>query len=98
MFEKLKQVKDLRSQAKQLQDQLAEETVAVSSEGGKINLVMDGNQKVITLEIDPELLQLDKKETLERGLKEAYNDATKRVQRVIAQKMQGGNFNLPNLG
>lgn len=98
MFNKLKQIKDLRSQAKQLQDQLAEETIAVSSEGGKINLVMDGNQKVITLEIEPELLQLDKKEILERGLKEIYNDANKKVQRVIAQKMQSGNFNLPNLG
>lgn len=98
MFNKLKQVKDLREQAKQLQDQLAGETVAVSSEGGKINLVMDGNQQVMALEIDPELLQIDKKETLERGLKEAYNEAIKKVQRLIAQKVQGENFNLPNLG
>lgn len=96
MFNKLKQIKDLRNQAKQLQDQLGQETISSSSEGDKINLVMDGNQKVLAIEIDPQLLQPEKKETLENGLKEAYNEAIKKVQRIIAQKIQGGNFNLPN--
>ncbi|PIY96335.1 MAG: nucleoid-associated protein, YbaB/EbfC family [Candidatus Kerfeldbacteria bacterium CG_4_10_14_0_8_um_filter_42_10] len=98
MFDKLKQIKDLRDQAKQLQNQLGQETVSSSTEGGKINLVMDGNQQVIALEINPELLKLESKEILEKGLKEAYNDAIKKVQRIIAQKIQGGNFNLPNIG
>jgi len=98
MFNKLKQIKDLRDQAKELQGQLGQETVSTSSEEGKINLVMDGNQQVVGLEIDPQLLNIEQKETLERGLKEAYNEAIKKVQRIIAQKIQGGNFNLPNIG
>ncbi|PIS42248.1 MAG: nucleoid-associated protein, YbaB/EbfC family [Candidatus Kerfeldbacteria bacterium CG08_land_8_20_14_0_20_40_16] len=98
MFNKLKQIKDLRDQAKELQGQLGQETVSTSSEEGKINLVMDGNQQVVGLEIDPQLLNIEQKETLERGLKEAYNEAVKKVQRIIAQKIQGGNFNLPNIG
>lgn len=98
MFNKLKEVKDLRDQAKQLQNQLSQESVMTSAEGGKINLVMDGNQTVVSLDIDPELLTPEKKEDLEKGLRNAFNEAVKKIQRVIAQKMQSGNFKMPNLG
>ncbi|MBU1951422.1 YbaB/EbfC family nucleoid-associated protein [Patescibacteria group bacterium] len=98
MFNKLKEVKDMRDQAKQLQNQLSQESVTTSSEGGKINLVMDGNQTVVSLDINPELLTPDKKEELEKGLRNVFNEAVKKIQRVIAQKMQAGNFKMPNLG
>ncbi|MFH1534405.1 MAG: YbaB/EbfC family nucleoid-associated protein [Patescibacteria group bacterium] len=98
MFNKLKEVKDMRDQAKQLQNQLSQESVMTSSEGGKINLVMDGNQTVVSLDINPELLTPDKKEELEKGLRNVFNEAVKKIQRVIAQKMQAGNFKMPNLG
>lgn len=98
MFNKLKEVKDMRDQAKQLQNQLSQESVMISSEGGKINLVMDGNQTVVSLDIDPELLTPEKKEDLEKGLRTAFNDAVKKIQRVVAQKMQAGNIKMPNLG
>lgn len=98
MFNKLKEVKDMRDQAKQLQNQLSQESVMTSAEGEKINLVMDGNQTVVSLDIDPELLTPDKKETLEKGLKNAFNDAVKKIQRLVAQKMQAGNIKMPNLG
>jgi DNA-binding YbaB/EbfC family protein len=98
MFNKLKEVKDLRDQAKQLQNQLSQESVMASAEGEKISLVMDGNQTVVSLDIDPELLTPDKKETLEKGLRNAFNEAVKKVQRIVAQKMQSGDFKMPNLG
>lgn len=98
MFNKLKEIKDLRDQAKQLQNQLAQETISASAEGGKINIVMDGNQQVVGLDINPELLSVEKKTALENGIREAHNDAVKQVQRIMAQKLQGGNFKLPNIG
>lgn len=98
MFNKLKQIKELRDKAKQLQNQLTQETISVSSEGEKISLVMDGNQQILAVNIKPELLQSDQKERLEKALKETYNEAIKKVQRLIAKKIQGGNYNLPNLG
>lgn len=96
MFGKLNEIKDLKSQAKQLQDQLGEETVHADSLGGKINLVMDGNQKIVNIEINKELLTPEEKETLEKGIKEAHDDAMKKVQRLMAQKMQSGDFQMPN--
>ena len=50
MFNKLKQVKDLRSQAKAMQDSLSQESVTLDK--GGIKLTMDGNMKITKLEIE----------------------------------------------
>lgn len=94
MFEKLKQYQDIRNQAKRLQSQLATETVAVEKQG--LRLVLNGNQEVISLEIDPERLAGDKS-ALERDLKDALNEALKKVQHIMAAKIRSGGFNFPGL-
>lgn len=91
MFNKLKQFKDLRSQAKTMQDVLAQETITIDKKGVKIT--MDGNMKIKSLST-PEGL---KKDSLDNILKEAINEAIKKTQRIMAQKMQEmGGF--PGLG
>ncbi len=99
MFQKLKQFKDIRDQAKQLQDMLGKESVNVTSAGGKISLTMDGNLALTALVIDDELLAPDKKEKLQSGIKEAHSDALKKMQRIMAMKMKemGGLPNIPGL-
>lgn len=98
MFSKLKQFRDLRSQAKSLQSILAEETVHGEGKGGKVQVVMDGNQKIVTLDIDDALLLPEKKKDVEEGLKEALDDAIKKAQRVMAEKMRASGISLPGLG
>jgi DNA-binding protein YbaB len=56
MFQKLKQYKDLRDSAKEAQSVLSKETVHADSVGGKIGVVMDGNQQILSIDIDPSLL------------------------------------------
>ena len=99
MFEKLKQFKDLRDQAKRMQDMLSQETV-YHDWRDRIHLVMDGNQKIISLEINPEMLALEKKEELQKGLQECFNEAVKKAQMAAARKMQsmGGLGGLPGFG
>lgn len=98
MFSKLKQFKDMRDQAKSLQNLLAQETVHAEAKGGKINLVMDGNQKIVSLDIDPSLLSPDKKKDVEEGVKEALDGAVKKVQRVMVEKMRSSGMSLPGMG
>lgn len=97
MFDKLKQLKDLNDQAKRIQSILAEETVFVKTLDGKLSLIMDGNQKVVSLEIEPELLSPEHKDKLETALKEAYNEAIKKVQMIMAQKIQQGGISMPEI-
>jgi len=86
MFNKLKQFRDLRSQAKTLQNALKEEKVEIEKSG--IKIVMDGNQEILSLEIDPGLLSPERKRDLENRLREAGNTAIEKTKRVMAEKMQ----------
>ncbi len=95
MFSKLNQIKELRSQAKKLQNELSQETVSVENKG--IKMVMDGNQKIISLDIPTELLTPEKKADLEKYLINTFADAQKKVQGIIFKKMKSSNFSIPSL-
>ena len=96
MFSKLKQFKDLRDQAKKIQDVLKDVSVEGSAALGKVKVVMNGNQEVTSVTIDPELMA--DKGKLEAAMKEAYNDTVKKAQRAMAEEMRkSGNLNLPGL-
>jgi len=91
MFNKLKHLKDLRSQAKTMQNALAQETITV--EKGGIKVAMNGNMEIMSININEDLA----KDSLEGMLAECVNEAIKKTQRLMAQKMQemGG---MPGLG
>jgi DNA-binding YbaB/EbfC family protein len=96
MFSKIKKVQELRNQAKQIQSALAQEVVEGQGGWGKVKITMNGNQEVQKVEIDPEIM--NDKAKVENGVKEAINDCVKKVQRVMATKMQQmGGLNLPGM-
>ncbi|MFA5109036.1 MAG: YbaB/EbfC family nucleoid-associated protein [Patescibacteria group bacterium] len=82
MFSKLKQFKDLRSQAKTMQSALAGETITEEKKGVKV--VLNGNMEVIDLKLGDNL----SKDSQEDILKTCFNDALKRAQRLMAKKLQ----------
>ena len=82
MFSKLKQFKELRSQAKTMQESLAKETVSEEKNG--VSITLNGNLEVISLSINENL----NKASQEEALKSCFNGAVKKAQRVMAKKMQ----------
>ena len=82
MFNKLKHLKDLRSQAKTIQGALAQETISLEKNGVKIE--MNGNMEITSLVLPDNLV----KENLERTLTEGFNEIIKKTQKVMAKKMQ----------
>ncbi|MCU0679324.1 MAG: YbaB/EbfC family nucleoid-associated protein [Planctomycetes bacterium] len=82
MFSQLKHLKDLRAQAKTMQNALAAETVTV--EKGGLMVAMNGNLEIIKISLN-ENLSIDSQEGL---LTECLNEAIKKTQRLMAQKMQ----------
>jgi DNA-binding protein YbaB len=80
MFDKVKQLgelKKMRDQAMQMQKALAQEKIEVEEQGMKI--VMTGDQRVETLEINGEE---------QSSLKDLLNKAIKKSQEVAARKLQ----------
>lgn len=82
MFNKLKMIKDLRSQAKTMQSALSTESITVEKSG--IKLVMNGNMEVTSLAIAKDI----NLNNLEGSMKDCINEAVKKTQKVMAQKMQ----------
>ena len=97
MFNKLKQFKDLRSQAKQMQNSLAVETIEAQALSGRLQLTMDGNQKVKSIYVDPELLTVDQKSKLEDGIKDLFDNAHSAMQKTMMKKMRAGEIDMPDL-
>lgn len=89
MFNKLKEFKDKAATAKKLMDlqkKVAEITVEGTSGWGKVKVMINGLQQMQSCVIDPELLT-DKKK-LESLICEAVNDAVKKLQQVMAERMK----------
>jgi DNA-binding protein YbaB len=84
MFNKIKQIKDLRSQAKTMQAALAQIMVVGKALGGDIMVTLDGNQKVQGIKISDSV----EREKLEKAIAEAFNDASKKLQQELAVKMK----------
>ena len=86
VFSKLKQFKDLRDQGKKLQGALAGESITTHNSG--VAVTMDGNLQLTGVAIDDEMLNPAKKEKLQNAIKDAHGEALKKMQRVMAGKMQ----------
>ncbi len=86
MFNKLKQFKDIRDKAKDMQSKLADENA--NAESGGVSLTMDGNLKLTKVNISPDLLDPDKKAKLEKAFKDAHDDVSKKIQKIMASKMK----------
>ena len=88
MFSKIKAVKDLRDQAKTLQNALSGEFVTGKAVGDKVQVTMNGNQEITKIEIDDSLMNTESKSKVTQGIASATNDAIKGIQKVMAQKMK----------
>lgn len=99
MFQKLKQFKDMRDQAKQIQDVLSKESVEGTAGFGKVKITMNGAQKVTATSIDVSLLNAGDQKRVEGLVTDAVNDAMQKCHKVMAEKMKDkfGDFQMPEL-
>lgn len=69
----------------------------VAAGGGVINVKINGKKELLSVSIDPEVIDPDDKETLEDLIVAAVNEAIKKVEAVSAEEMQKitGSMNLP---
>ncbi len=93
MFNKLKQFKDLRDQAKKIQKQMNSEVLEVSKDG--IRLKINGANEILELDIEDHLLH--DKEKMISAIKKVFKDAVRDVQKKMAKKMMGSDINFDAL-
>ena len=84
MFNKLKQIKDMRDQAKQMKEMLDQVVVVGSGASGGVMITLNGSHEVMGVQITEGL----DKAKLESGVKDAITDANKKLQTELMKKMQ----------
>lgn len=97
-FTKLKQIRNLRKEAKKMQSSLKGVSEQGFGAGKKIVVSVDGNQKVEAVAIDQDLLNPSSQKELEKGIKNAVNDAMSKVQKIMQKKMKSGDIDFSKIG
>src|SRR6476619_5077880 len=96
-------IQQMMKQAQQmqatLQKQMAELRVEGGAGGGMVTVVINGTKQVQSLKIDPEVVSKDDVEMLQDLIVAAINDAQRKADEAMAQKMGGmmGGLKLPGL-
>lgn len=95
----LKQAQKVQGIVSQLQANLAHRRVEATSGGGMVTAAVNGNQELVSLRIDPQLLQQGDQELMEELIVAAVNDALSRAQEVATEEMKrlAGGMALPGL-
>jgi len=83
-LDKLKDINEMRKQAKAMESVLATETVSGKSAGGKIVLTIDGNQNIKSVEVSADIAG-DKSEVA-RHIRAALEDLFKHHKKMLQNK------------
>lgn len=73
---------------KKMQKELQKQTITIERGDGAVEVEITGEQKIKKIRIDPEYVDLDDIEQLEKWLEEAVRDAISSSQKLAAEKMQ----------
>jgi DNA-binding YbaB/EbfC family protein len=95
----MKQAQELQSKMAKLQEELENRTLEASAGGGMVTVVVNGRQEVLSIKIDPEVIDAEDREMLQDLILAAVNDGLARAKDMVNQEM--GNLtkglNLPNI-
>ncbi len=75
-------------QVKKIQKDLQKLVITVEQGDGAVRVEITGEQKIKKIHIDPEYVDIDDIDQLERWIEDAVKDAISESQRVAAEKMQ----------
>lgn len=83
----MKKVQKMQNEMKKMQDELKRKTVDVTAGGGAVKVVMNGEKQVQSLTIDPAAVDPEDVEMLQDLISAAFNEATKKVDDMMASEM-----------
>ena len=84
----LKQAQQMHAKISQLQEEMAAKTVEGSSGGGMVNIVMNGKQEILSVRIDPEVVNREDIEMLQDLIVAAVNEAIRKSQEMMQEDMK----------
>jgi len=95
----MKQAQQMQAKMAEISEQLKSETVEASAGGGAVKVVMTGDLRLQSLELDPAAVDPDDIEILQDMIAAAVNEGLRSAQELAAQRMSAatGGMNIPGL-
>jgi hypothetical protein len=83
----MKQAQKFQTKMAKLQEELSERTIEASAGGGMVVVVANGGQDVLSVKIDPEVVDPDDVEMLQDLIMAAVNDALNKAKAMMNEEM-----------
>ena len=95
----LKQAQQVQQKIARMQEELSDKIIETSSGGGMVKVVMNGSHEVVSVTIDPEVVNPEDIEMLEELVVAALNEARRKIDDMIKDQMGylTGGISLPGL-
>jgi len=91
----MKQAQEMQQKMAKLQEELAGKEVEATSGGGMVRVKMNGQQEVLSVQIDPQVFTDGDKEMLEDLMAAAFNEARRMALDLAKEEMSKLTGGLP---
>ena len=95
----MKQAQKMQAQIAKVQEELADKTVEAAAGGGMVFVVVNGKQEILSIKIEPEVIDAQDKEMLQDLVVAAVNEGLRKSQEMVAEEMKKitGGLQIPGL-
>jgi DNA-binding YbaB/EbfC family protein len=95
----MKQAQKIQAQIAKVQEELAQKTVEATAGGGMITVVANGKQEIVSITIEPEVIEAKDIEMLQDLVVAAVNEALRKAQEMASEEMRKitGGLQIPGL-
>ena len=95
----MKQVQQMQAKMEELQAELEKAQVEGTAGGGMVKVIANGKQDVLSIVIDPEVVDKEEIEMLQDLIVAAINQAKQKAQELQSEQMAGltGGLKIPGL-
>jgi len=95
----LKQAQELKSKLDKAQKELSSIVVEADAGKGAVKVTVNGQQKILSVKISPDVIDPNKAEQLEKLVLKAVSDAHGKSQKIASKQLKGltGGLKIPGL-
>ena len=95
----MKQAQKMQNELAKIQEEAANKEVEASSGGGMVSVTANGKQQILSIRIEPEVVDPEDVDMLQDLVVAAVNEALKKAQELVAEEMSKvtGGLQIPGL-
>jgi DNA-binding YbaB/EbfC family protein len=96
----MKEAQKLQQQMERMQEEVGQKKVEATAGGGMVTVQANGKQELLSIKLDPEVINKDDAQMLEDLVLAACNEALRKSRELVQQEMGKltGGLKIPGLG